>query len=297
VTQKKRAIEYPAIIPSTLNSPREITTADVVHRELYGEFASSHGARCGIVNGFMDGDLHFSVWLVLGALGIGLNKGGLTGLGILFVVLFAMALPPRASTGLVLPLLLVGDVCAIVVYRRMVIWPVFLRLLPPTLAGVVLGYFAFGYISAKEFGPLIGWIILALVAVQLVRETLGTRLDRLFHSHLFGAAMGVLAGMTTMIANAAGPVANLYFLSIRLPKMNLIGTSAWFFFAVNLSKVPFSAHLGLINRESLHLTLLLAPLVLVGFACGKWLAAIMPQKIFERFLLLCTFFGALKLIW
>jgi uncharacterized protein len=244
----------------------------------------------------MGDDLHFSVWLALGALGIGLNKGGLTGLGILFVVLFAMALPARASTGLVLPLLLVGDVCAIIIYRRVVVWPVFFRLLPPTLAGVVLGYFAFNYISAKEFGPLIGWIVMALVAVQVVRETLGTRLDRLFHSHVFGAAMGVLAGATTMIANAAGPVANLYFLSIRLPKLNLIGTSAWFFFAVNCSKVPFSAHLGLINHESLHLTLLLAPLVVVGIFIGRWLASIMPQKTFEWFLLVCTFLGALQLI-
>jgi uncharacterized membrane protein YfcA len=99
-----------------------------------------------------------------------------------------------------------------------------------------------------------------------------------------------------MIANAAGPVANLYFLSIRLPKMNLIGTSAYFFFAVNCCKVPFSAHLGLINRESLHLTLMLAPFVLVGFMGGKTIAAIMPQKIFERFLLICTLAGALRLV-
>jgi uncharacterized membrane protein YfcA len=245
----------------------------------------------------MGGDLHFSVWLILGALGIGLNKGGLTGLGILFVVLFAMALPARASTGLVLPLLLVGDVCAIIVYRRVVVWPVFLRLLPPTLLGVVLGYVAFNHISAAAFGPLIGWIVLALIAVQIGREIFGTRLDRLFHSRAFGVAMGVLAGMTTMIANAAGPVANLYFLSIRLAKMNLIGTSAWFFFAVNCCKVPFSARLGLINRESLHLMLMLAPFVLVGFVCGKSIAAIMPQKIFERFLLACTLLGALRLIW
>lgn len=245
----------------------------------------------------MSGDLHFSLWLILGALGIGLNKGGLTGLSILFVVLFALVMPAQASTGVVLPLLLVGDVCAIVVYRRVVVWPVFMRLLPPTLAGVVLGYFAFNYISAKEFGPLIGWIVMTLIAVQLVRETLGTRLDHLFHSHFFSTAMGVLAGATTMIANAAGPVANLYFLSIRLPKMNLICTSAWFFFAVNCCKVPFSWHLGLINNESLHLTLMLAPMVLMGFICGKYVAAIMPQKIFERFLLACTFVGALKLIW
>jgi uncharacterized membrane protein YfcA len=245
----------------------------------------------------MPAELHFNLWLALGALSIGLNKGGLTGLGILFVLFFASVLDPRASTGLVLPLLLVGDVCAIVVYRRVVVWPVFFRLLPPTLIGVVLGYLAFNTISAKAFGPLIGWIVMSLIAVQVVRETLGARLDRLFHSRAFSVAMGVLAGMTTMIANAAGPVANLYFLSIRLAKMNLIGTSAWFFFAVNCFKVPFSAKLGMINHESLRLTLMLAPFVLVGFVGGKYVAAIMPQKIFERFLLACTFAAALRLVW
>jgi uncharacterized membrane protein YfcA len=213
------------------------------------------------------------------------------------VLFFASVLDPRASTGLVLPLLLVGDVCAIVVYRRVVVWAVFFRLLPPTLLGVVLGYLAFNTISARAFGPLIGWIVMSLIAVQVVRETLGARLDRLFHSRAFSVAMGVLAGMTTMIANAAGPVANLYFLSIRLAKMNLIGTSAWFFFAVNCFKVPFSAKLGMINHESLRLTLMLAPFVLVGFVGGKYVAAIMPQKIFERFLLACTFAAALRLVW
>jgi uncharacterized membrane protein YfcA len=245
----------------------------------------------------MPGDLHFNLWLALGALCIGLNKGGLTGLGILFVLFFASVLDPRASTGLVLPLLLVGDVCAIVVYRHVVVWPVFFRLLPPTVIGVVLGYLAFDAIPARVFGPLIGWIVMALIAVQVVRETLGTRLDHLFHSSIFSAAMGVLAGMTTMIANAAGPVANLYFLSIRLAKMNLIGTSAWFFFAINCFKVPFSAKLGMINHESLHLTLMLAPFVLIGFAGGKYVAAVMPQKVFEQFLLACTFAAALRLVW
>ncbi len=245
----------------------------------------------------MPAGMSFNIWLALGALSIGLNKGGLTGLGILFVLFFASVLDARASTGLVLPLLLVGDVCAIITYRRVVVWPVFFRLLPPTLLGVVLGYFAFHLISAATFGPMIGWIVLGLCLIQIVRETQGTRLDRLFHSRFFSIVMGVLAGMTTMIANAAGPVANLYFLSIRLAKMNLIGTAAFFFFTVNCCKVPFSVHLGLINRESLHLTLMLAPFVLVGFACGKVIAAVMPQKTFEWFLLACTLAGALRLVW
>jgi uncharacterized protein len=245
--------------------------------------------------------LHFSClgWLVVtgGAFGIGLNKGGLTGLGILPVVLFAVVFQARESTGFVLPLLIIGDVCAIVIYRRVVIWRIFWILLPPALAGVVLGYFLMGRISGAAFGPLIGWLILALIALQFVRSALGGKIDHIFESHGFGLVMGVLAGVTTMIANAAGPVANLYFLSVRLPKWNLIGTSAWLFFVINLCKVPFSAQLGLTNSYSLTLALALAPLVVTGFFTGRRIAAYLPQKIFERFLLACTAVGALRLIW
>jgi len=245
--------------------------------------------------------LHFSSlgWLAVtgGALGIGLNKGGLTGLGILPVLLFAVVFQARESTGFILPLLIVGDICAVVIYRRVVLWKVFWTLLPPALAGIVIGYLLMGRISESAFGPLIGWIIIGLIALQFLRSALGEKLDHVFKSRVFGLFMGVLVGVTTMIANAAGPVSTLYFLSVRLPKWNLIGTSAWLFFVINLCKVPFSADLGLTNAYSVTLAVVLAPLVVMGFFSGRYLATVMPQIIFERFLLVCTAFGALKLVW
>ncbi|MCE0483265.1 MAG: sulfite exporter TauE/SafE family protein [Methylacidiphilales bacterium] len=244
--------------------------------------------------------LHFSVlgWLAVigGAFAIGMNKGGLTGLGILPILLFAVVLQARESTGYILPLLVIGDICAVCVYRRVVIWRVFWMLLPPALAGVIIGYLLMGRIPEAAFGPLIGWIIIGLIALQFLRGAMGEKLDHIFESHGFGFFMGVLAGVTTMLANSAGPVANLYFLSVRLPKWNLIGTSAWFFFVINLCKLPFSAHLGLTNASSLTLASDLAPLIVIGFFCGRFLAGVMPQRIFEGFLLFCTAVGALKLV-
>ena len=212
------------------------------------------------------------------------------------MLLFAVVFQARESTGFVLPLLIVGDICAVVIYRRVVIWKIFWNLLPPGVAGVVLGFLLMGVIPASVFGPLIGWIILALIALQFVRGWMGEKLDHVFESRGFGIVMGVLAGVTTMIANAAGPVSTLYFLSVGLPKWNLIGTSSWFFFVINLTKVPLSASLGLTNAYSLTLALALAPLVVIGFFSGRKLAASMPQKLFERFLLVCTAIGALRLI-
>ena len=244
--------------------------------------------------------LHFSSlgWLAVigGAFCIGMNKGGLTGLGILPVLIFAVVFQARESTGFILPLLIVGDICAVVIYRRVVIWKVFWTLLPPALAGIVIGFFLMGRISGAAFGPLIGWIIIALIALQFLRSALGEKIDHFFESHGFGLGMGVLVGITTMLANAAGPVSNLYFLSVRLPKWNLIGTSAWLFFVINLCKLPLSAQLGLTNANSLTLAVVLAPLVVVGFFTGRQITTVMPQKIFDRFLLACTAVGALKLV-
>jgi hypothetical protein len=253
--------------------------------------------------------LHFSAlgWLAVagGALGIGLNKGGLTGLGILPVLLFAVVLDPRKSTGFVLPLLIIGDICAVVVYRRVVLWKIFWRLLPPALAGILIGYLLMGPLEiggvrigvpAAVYGRVIGWLILALLALQLVRGAYGEKLDHFFESHGFGIGMGMLAGIATMLANAAGPVSTLYFLSVGLPKWNLIGTSAFLFFVINLCKTPLSASLGLTNGVSLTVALVLLPLVVVGFFAGSKMAAILPQRIFDRFLFICTALGALKLI-
>jgi len=253
--------------------------------------------------------LHFSAWgwlaVVGGALGIGLNKGGLTGLGILPVLLFAVVLDPRQSTGFVLPLLIIGDICAVLIYRRVVLWKVFWHLLPPALVGILVGFLLMGPITirgvnlgipASVYGHIIGWLILTLLALQLVRGAYGEKLDHIFASHSYGIAMGVLMGIATMLANAAGPVSTLYFVSVGLPKWNLIGTSAFLFFVINLSKVPLSASLGLTNAASLTMAGVLLPVVILGFFAGRKLATVLPQKIFDRFLLVCTAIGAFKLI-
>jgi uncharacterized membrane protein YfcA len=225
-----------------------------------------------------------------------MNKGGLASIGILFVICFASVFPAKASTGIILPMLMVGDFCAIFYYWRVVDWVVFRKMLPPALLGVCLGSLLMGHLSERGFAPLIGWTVVALIVLQLTRRYFGERLDHIFESRAFGGVMGVLAGVTTMIANAAGPVATLYFLSVRLPKWNLIGTAAWFFFVLNCFKVPFSARMGLLNVFSLELSLTLAPIVVLGFFAGRFLAGWMRQDVFNIFLLICTAFGALRLL-
>lgn len=46
-------------------------------------------------------------------------------------------------------------------------------------------------------------------------------------------SLGALAGATTMLANAAGPVMTIYLLAARLAKYEFMGASAWFYCLTN----------------------------------------------------------------
>jgi uncharacterized membrane protein YfcA len=108
--------------------------------------------------------------------------------------------------------------------------------------------------------------------------------------------MGLLGGGSTMFANAAGPVMSLYFLAARLPKMEMVGTSAWFFFLLNLSKVPFSSNLGLQPGWAYGLALTLLPVIWLGVWLGRGLVQRLPQQIFEGMILVFAAIGALRLL-
>jgi uncharacterized membrane protein YfcA len=103
---------------------------------------------------------------------------------------------------------------------------------------------------------------------------------------------GTLAGFTTMVANAGGPVMSMYLLAARFPVQQFLGTAAWFFLAVNLAKTPFSVALGLIGPDSLVLDLLLAPAVVVGALVGRRIARRIDQAVFDRLVLTLTVVSA-----
>lgn len=222
------------------------------------------------------------------ALMVGLTKTGLPGLGILFVPLFAMVLPARASTGALLPLLMVGDLIAVVWYRRKAVWGHLARLLPWAGAGIGIGFLLLGRIDDRTLRPVLGALIIAMLAFNVWRErvwespTKRTRpLPAIPTAWWFAAIMGLLAGATTMLANAAGPIMLVYLVAMRLPKDEFLGTGAWFFAIVNAAKVPFSASLGLITGSSLALDAVLAAGVIAGSAVGILTARRMPERVFS----------------
>jgi uncharacterized protein len=244
-------------------------------------------------------DLTSAKWAVLGFASflVGLTKSGVPGLGVLISPLFADAIPARASTGALLPLLILGDIFAVAYYRRHAIWKYIVKLFPFAGAGVVLGYFAMGKITDSLFRPIIGGITLFMLAASVWRNATRGKDAPIPTQWWFAAVIGLLAGFTTMIANAAGTVMLIYFLSMKMPKTEFIGTSAWYFLLMNLFKVPFSLSLGFINADSLLLNLKLAPLVLAGALVGLLVAKRIPEKAFGIVVQVLALVSAVRLFF
>ena len=170
------------------------------------------------------------------------------------------------------------------------------KLLPPAVIGVILGTVLMDRIDEATFKPLAGSIVFLLTMLQLWRTWKPKLFEDMPHQIWFAWALGLLAGITTMIANAAGPVVALYLLAVALPKFEFVGTSAWFFLVINIFKLPFSAWLGLISAQSLLLDVALSPGILIGMLLGKWMINKIPQKTFNVLLLIFTAFAAMRLM-
>ena len=233
---------------------------------------------------------------VLAALGVGVAKSGFAGVSMVHVLVFLRLFGPIESTGVVLPMLVVGDICAVCTYRQHARWDYIRRMLPPACIGVVLGWLIMQRLSNDAFKPIIGAIILTLTALHFARQARPAAFEHMPHAMWFAWMMGLIAGVTTMLANAAGPIMALYFLALALPKSEFVGTSAWFFFVVNLFKVPFSYHLGLIHGVTLLFNLVLVPAIVAGLFAGRWLVTRIPQRLFDGLLLAFAAIAALRLI-
>lgn len=233
---------------------------------------------------------------IAGAFLVGISKTGIAGLGMLFVVIFTTLMPAKQATGLVLPLLCFGDIIAVATYRKHTQWGFLWKLFPWTAVGVVIGYFALGRIDDQQAKLLVAWIILSLLVLHFVRRMRATK-DEPEHGWWFAPLIGVLAGFTTLVANAAGPLMAIYLLSMRLPKLEFVGTGAVFFLLINLFKVPFMVHLGLINSSSFSINILLAPAVFAGAFLGRKLLAGINQKLFENLALGLAAAAGLKLLF
>jgi uncharacterized membrane protein YfcA len=232
----------------------------------------------------------------------GVAKTGLPGFGILAVPLMVLAVgDARHSAGWLLPLLCLADLFAIATYRRHAQARRLFGLLPWVLAGIAGGALALAA-PERQLRSLVAGIVIFMIGLRWLR---GRRVataggdaaapappDRWWQAAGYGAA----AGFATTVANAAGPVMNLYLLARRLPKDEFVATGAWFFFVVNLVKLPIYVGHGLIDRRSLLFDFALAPSVVTGALLGRALLRRLPQAAFDRLVMALTVCAAALLL-
>ena len=234
--------------------------------------------------------------LLTAALLSGMSKTALNGIGPFVAAIAASVMPVGESTGMVLALLIGGDLVAITAYRAHADWQVIRRLLPAVFVGIGLGVVFMAYVDATTFRRSLGAVLLVLTVMQFAQgRKPALVVDRRLPRWLTNAA-GSTAGFTSMLANAGGPVMNLYLLSAKAEIKGFLGTTAWLFFVINLSKLPFSIGLGLLTAHALRIALICAPAMLLGAVLGLRLANRMTFESFKRMVLVFTAMAAVNLM-
>ncbi len=247
-------------------------------------------------------DLGLFEWIVSIIVGIliGVSKTAIATLGIFNVALLAQVFSVKESVGIMLPMLIAGDIFAVIYFRRSVVWPHLFSLLPWILTGLIAGFFVLWKVNSEQLTLLLGVLILLLIILQAGKEFINSKIDQHLlnsNSKWFTYSMGILAGFATMIGNVSGVIMSIYLMAKGLPKKEFIGTGAWFYLFVNVIKVPFYMGLGIITAESFTFNLMMVPLILIGAYAGIVVLKYIPQKLFHRIILVLGTIGAIKLIF
>jgi len=221
---------------------------------------------------------------------VGFTRTSVGGVGILAVLLMALAIPGKGSPGVLLPMLIVADVFAVIYFRRHCNWGILLRLFPSAAAGVVIGYFAVDIIPVSVFEKVIGATILFMLGFELLVPAKRNA------PAILTVFVGIFAGFATMVANAAGPIFGVYLLQMGLPKNEFVGTRSWYFLILNVFKIPFSANLGLITFETLKLDLMFVPVIFVGAYLGYKFLGMINMLTFKWLIRAAVLISATKLL-
>ena len=243
----------------------------------------------------MEHSTAFYLVLAFSALMAGVAKSGVSGSHLLGVVCVPLVMSAKLSTGYILPFLLFADIIAVAYWRRSAVLRYIAALLPAMFVGIIVGYFLMGRIPDVVYGKVLGSIIILLLVLDAVRRHFKISIPE--NSRGFAWGMGFLAGVMTMVANAAGPVMMLYLLTINMSKEQFVGTSAWIFLVVNAFKVPFSVSLGLMTLESLGVNLMLLPCVILGSVIGVHIMRRLSGPAFEKTMRVMVLISGIKLLF
>jgi len=236
------------------------------------------------------------LWIIVAACCIGFSKTGISSFLMPAIPIVAAVFGGKGSTGIILPMLLVGDVFALYYYNRHAQWNNIKKLLPWTLVGLVLGVIVGNFVSDKQFKFFIAISVLICLLTLIYTEKKGENLKVPKNAFVY-ALTGMLCGFTSMIGNAAGPIFSVYLLAKGFKKNDFLGTTAWFFFIVNLTKVPLQILFwNNIPSSTVFLTVSMIPAIGVGAILGVVVIKRINEKLFHRLIIAVTAIAAIKLL-
>jgi uncharacterized protein len=236
------------------------------------------------------------VLILLASFIIGLSKAGLKGIDMMNVTIMAIVFGGKASTGVVLPLLCIADIWAVIYYNRHAQWPHFWKLIPWMIVGVLVGVYVGKDLNEAFFRKIMAVIIILTVVIMIILEIRKTAV--IPANKFFVITMGLVSGFTTMLGNLAGAFSNIYFLAMRIPKNDFIGTAAWVFLVINLFKLPFQVfYWKNITLPTLQTDLMLLPALILGFWAGIKIVSRIKDESYRIVVIALTFLGAVVIFF
>lgn len=238
-------------------------------------------------------DLSWVQWLLIFGCGllVGLSKTGIAGISMIAIPVLAHIFGGKLSTGVLLPMLIMADFFAVFYFRQYARWDFLIKLLPWSLAGIMIGTYIGNQINDEQFKLLMGGIIIISIIIMVWRDVKG--IQDIPDFWWFSMIMGLLAGFTTMVGNLAGAITAIYFLSMQLPKNTFIGTGAWFYLIVNVLKVPFHIFSWeTITLHSFQLNLYILPAIALGAVLGVRIVKYFSNTAYRKFVIAVTLISA-----
>ncbi len=234
---------------------------------------------------------------------MGFSKTAMPVSGMLAGPVLAAALTPTVAAGFAVPLLVLGDLFGLALYRQHADWGLIRRLIPGVLVGFAFTALLFRFADTGLLTRILGVLILVSVVLEVRRlrgdsgSDAGSDSGQAAMTNKAAIAFyGTLAGMTSMAANAGGAAMSVYLVKMRVSMLAFMGTSVWFFFILNLIKVPFVVGLGFIDSESLIANLWYTPVLVVGAGIGALAFRGMNAAVFTRIALGLSVLASLWLI-
>ncbi len=217
-------------------------------------------------------------------------------MGIIVAPMWVLFMPARETVGLMLPLLIAGDIATLAFYwnawdRRNVI-----TLFPGAVIGIAAGMMLMGMLPDREFKLVIGALALVFGLAQAARQWMVPATQKLHVKPWMGVLAGIGTGTISALAHLGGLITTLFLLPQNLGNRVFVATSTVFFFLINLTKVPPYVYRDLITIDTLMTDLSLIPAIVVGAVIGAALNKRIPERPFAWIVLGFVLLTGLKLI-